>query len=136
MKRLTAPLALVLFAGTTFASDLTLRTIVLTGTPPPGLPTLMFDFLSDPRLADTGEVAFWADVAGPGVTDANNGTIWSDRSGSLALVLREGDLTTISPTTIYSAIPYPNFTNTLRIGVAGATQDTSLPPSPPQPIRL
>jgi hypothetical protein len=136
MKNLSAPLALALLAGAAAASDLTLRTIVLTGTPPPGLPTLTFDFLSDPRLASGGEVAFFADVAGPGVTEANNGTLWSDRTGALALVLREGDPTLLSPTTYYSAVPYPNFTDSLRLGVTAATQDSALPPSPPQPIRL
>ena len=136
MKTIAAPLALALLAGAAAASDLTLRTIVLTGTPAPGLPTLTFDYLSDPRLATGGEVAFFADVAGPGVTEANNGTIWSDRGGATALVLREGDPTGITPTTVFSAVPYPNFTGGGRFGLIAATQDTSLPPNPPQPIRL
>ncbi|MCC6660521.1 MAG: hypothetical protein IT437_06500 [Phycisphaerales bacterium] len=136
MKNLAAPLALALLAGAAAASDLTLRTIVLTGTPAPGMPTLAFDFVSDPRLAAGGQVAFFADVAGPGVTDANNGTLWSDRTGPLALVLREGDATLISPTTYYYAIPYPNFTDTLRFGVTASTEDSDLPPIPHQPIRL
>lgn len=62
------------------------------GTVPPGVPAgLTFDLLGDPALGSTGFVAFPARVAGTGVASTNDAGIWSNRTGSLGLVAREGN---------------------------------------------
>src|SRR3954466_10132766 len=67
------------------------RTLALSGQAAPGVAGATFESLSDPRISITGgAVAFRANLAGTGVTTDNDGSIWSDRSGALALVYREG----------------------------------------------
>ncbi len=69
------------------------RTVALTGQQAPGTPSgVNYSSLSSaPRLNETGQTAFAANLAGPGVDSSNNGGIWSEGSGSLALVARGGD---------------------------------------------
>ena len=43
-----------------------------------------------PVINDAGQVAFRANLAGSGVDSTNNQGIWSEGSGSLALVARTG----------------------------------------------
>jgi hypothetical protein len=63
------------------------------GDPAPGLPSgVFFRTLGyDPKLDAAAHVAFRGEVAGPGITDANNEGFWSDVGGSLALIARTGD---------------------------------------------
>ena len=44
-----------------------------------------------PVLSNLGQVAFYAEVEGPGVTEENEGGIWSTVSGELEMVIRAGD---------------------------------------------
>ncbi len=109
---LVPSLAFLIAAAAGRASDVRFQTVALSGDPAPGLAGLTFDWFSDPRVTTTTlgspdpRIAFWADVAGPGVTEANNGTIWSNRTGVLALVAREGDPSPI-PNLVWGAIPSP-----------------------------
>jgi len=48
-------------------------------------------FHSAPSLNGSGQTAFVGSLAGPGVDGANNMGLWSEGSGSLRLVVREGD---------------------------------------------
>ena len=48
-------------------------------------------FASSPVLNDAGQTAFCADLTGSGVDSTNDAGIWSEGSGSLALVARSGD---------------------------------------------
>ena len=66
------------------------------GDPAPGMEAdvTFSDFLGAgfaPVLSNLGQVAFYAEVEGPGVTDANRGGIWSTVSGRLEMVIRAGD---------------------------------------------
>ncbi len=112
MPALVPSLALLIAAAAGRASDVRFQTVVLSGDPAPGLAGLTFDWFSDPRITTTPlgipdpRLAFWADLTGPGVTEANNGTIWSNRTGVLALVAREGDPAPI-PNLVWGAIPSP-----------------------------
>jgi hypothetical protein len=55
----------------------------------PGTPAgVVYSYLAEPVLNDAGAVAFRGAVTGPGVTAANAEGIWSDRSGTSALVVR------------------------------------------------
>jgi len=90
-----SPRSLAVLAGTmlpaaaAIAGPVTYSVIAVTGQPAPGLPGLIFDALADPRIDDLGRVAFWARLGGGSVTTSNDGSLWSNRSGPLALLLRE-----------------------------------------------
>lgn len=68
-------------------------TVALAGQPAPGLAGITFHTVADPRVAADGSVMFLARLQGSGVTTANEMSIWTDRSGSLAMILRQGGLT-------------------------------------------
>lgn len=132
MSRIT--LVVLALAAAAPARDLRVTTIAVSGDPAPGLPGLTFEFFSDPRLSAPGKIAFWADLQGPSVTELDNGSLWSDRDGSLALVLRENDPAPFAPDIRYAAFPYPVFTHTGRFGFTAALRDGAVPPPPaPQP---
>jgi len=64
------------------------------GDPAPGTPAgVNFDVLLNAPLAinDAGHTAFRGTLVGPGVDGSNNIAVWSQGSGSLALVARAGD---------------------------------------------
>ncbi|HMO86080.1 MAG TPA: hypothetical protein PKC18_14290 [Lacipirellulaceae bacterium] len=68
-----------------------LAPVAMTGEAAPG--TAMgtrFVRFNSPRMTSSGKVAFDATIEGEGETMANNGGIWSDRDGALALVARLG----------------------------------------------
>ncbi len=54
-------------------------------------PGVDFDVLNSPIFNNAGQTAFWARLVGPGVDDTNDEGLWSEGSGSLGLVAREGD---------------------------------------------
>ena len=131
-----ASASLLAFAAGAAASDLTLRTVVLSGDAAPGLPGLTFEWFSDPRVAAPAstplapKLAFWADLAGTGVTESNNGSIWSDRSGSLALILRESDRSPAGGGVVFGALPSPAFNNDGRIAFTASHFDPAQPTLP------
>ena len=80
-----------------------LRTVALTGQQAPGTTGgviyesfgALYDsfagaILSWPVLNDAGQTAFRANLTGSGVDSTNNHGVWSEGSGSLALVARTG----------------------------------------------
>ncbi len=125
-----APGALALAAGTTLARDVTYRTVVLTGQPAPGLAGVTFAAVTDPRINASGQVAFWAALAGTGVTTSNDGSIWSDRSGSLALILREEDQIPTGAPRFYGAFPWPAFNDAGELALTASFYDANPPPDP------
>lgn len=58
-----------------------------------------FSFASLPfALNDRGEVAFYNELTGPGVTAENDGSLWlADATGALTLVVREGSPFEVAP---------------------------------------
>jgi hypothetical protein len=73
----------------------TLRTVALSGHQAPGAPSgvnfsSFLNLLAPPALNDAGQTAFLASLSGGGVDSSNDGGLWSEGSGSLALVAREG----------------------------------------------
>jgi len=71
-------------------------TFVLRGgdTPPGFPPGFMFvtsDGVTSPRLNDAGEVVLRADLVGPGITSANNNSLWRFQGNTLQMIMREGD---------------------------------------------
>ncbi len=71
------------------AGPVTYTVIARSGQAAPNLPTLTFEAVADPRIDDVGTYVFWARLAGAGVTTSNDGSLWTNRSGTLALLLRE-----------------------------------------------
>jgi hypothetical protein len=125
--------AAVMFASGAFAGP-TFRTVAVSGAQAPGQAQgVLFSFLSDPRINDAAAVMFWADLIGPGVSSANEGSIWSDRSGSLVMLLQEGQNTGQSPTSVWAAIPRPAFNSAGRLGLTGTLSD---PVDPNQTVNM
>lgn len=68
-----------------------LAMLARTGSQAPGTPSgVNFDNFGTVQLNSAGQSAFFATLAGAGVTDDNNRGIWSNRTGSIALVVRGG----------------------------------------------
>jgi hypothetical protein len=98
-----AALALIATLEPSGVQAAALRTVAISGQPAPGTPngmaynsfgsdydSLLGVFFRGPVLNDAGQTAFRADIAGSGVDSANNRGVWSEGSGSLALVARTG----------------------------------------------
>ncbi len=100
-------LTLVLAAHGQAATNL--RIVALTGEQAPGMPNgVILDELNRPDINASGHVAFAAIFAGPGVTTANDNTLWSDRSGALSQVAREGAQAVGLPAmVVYKSFPVP-----------------------------
>lgn len=96
MKRYTVALLPVLIqfaaSGTPAHAD-HIRLLVEVGQSAPGLPGLQFSHIDPPALNNSRSVAFFARLSGPGVTSANDTSLWImqlDDPTSLRLLLREG----------------------------------------------
>jgi hypothetical protein len=77
-----------IWAGPVSAPTLVART----GSAAPGTSAgVIFATLDLPLMSTLATVAFQATLTGVGVTAANDSSVWSTASGSLALVAREGD---------------------------------------------
>jgi hypothetical protein len=82
-----------------FAHAAAIRTVALSGQQAPGTPDGVgyFSFgtfqgaVSQPVINNAGQVAFGAFVLGNGVDATNNFGIWSEGSGTLGMVAREGN---------------------------------------------
>ena len=61
------------------------------GSPAPGLPAgVNHNVFYEAAMNDVGQTVFWVALTGNGVNNSNNFCIWSEASGSLALVARMG----------------------------------------------
>jgi hypothetical protein len=84
-------------SGIFFDSGGTLRLLVRHGDPAPGLTGLSFDRsdhaspLRVPLVSTLDHTLVGSFLAGPGVDATNDESLWTNRSGSLQLLLREGD---------------------------------------------
>jgi hypothetical protein len=88
------------------ASAQLLRTVALTGRPAPGIPGGSFDgFYGFSSINSSGKVAFWAD--GNGVPLIAGG-VWSEGSGMLQLVAKDGDQVPGLPNATFDSVGSPN----------------------------
>jgi hypothetical protein len=84
-----------------------LRLVAREGAAAPGATTgqTFNSFSSSVVLNDVGQTAFLAELRGNGVSDSNESGIWSEGSGSLELVARQGDPAVGAP----SSVKYDEF---------------------------
>ncbi len=122
--------ALLIAAAAVHASDVRVQKVFVSGDSAPGLGPIGFDFFSDPRLNTAGNLAFWADLAGPGVSENNNGSIWSNRSGTFALVAREGDPVPSGTGLVFGSLPAPAFNSQDRVAFTASLFDPLNPTNP------
>jgi formylglycine-generating enzyme required for sulfatase activity len=101
--------ALLAFPATTVRASET-RTVALSGQQVPGMPDGVnfssSSVFNSPVLNDAGQTAFVARLTGSGVDSTNDRGIWSEGSGSLALVARQGSHAPGTP----SGVNYGNAT--------------------------
>jgi hypothetical protein len=117
--------ALVLSATLQQAHAATVRTVALSGQSAPGTPSGVNFYFSDssdfpftPALNDAGQTAFFARLIGGGVINGTNDEgIWSEGSGSLALVARQGSPAPGTP----SDVNFNNFLAHPSLNDAGQT---------------
>ena len=87
------------------------------GSSMPGLPAGVVNFtMEEAGLNDAGQTVFYANLSGSGVNNSNNQSVWSDVSGSLALVARKGD-----PIPGMPGVSFGNLNFTDAINNAGQT---------------
>src|SRR5262249_24527862 len=93
----------------------TLSLLARAGDPAPGTPSgVSYSFLVGPQfvLNDAGQIAFFSMLSGPEVDSSNNAGIWSQSSGSLALVARTGSQAPGTPSGVaYSTLLRSPFLN-------------------------
>ncbi|MCH8824207.1 MAG: hypothetical protein IH984_11955 [Planctomycetes bacterium] len=97
--------------GSALADTITFRIVALTGDPAPGTPPdVDFSlFFRDPVIDGAGHSAFVARLTGPDVGDSNDDGIWTEGSGSLALLVREGNQTPGLPDGVLFATCHAGF---------------------------
>jgi hypothetical protein len=101
----------------------------------PGIPDAAFIGFAPPVLNSASQLAFLGSAIGPGVNSSNNSGIWSEGSGVLDLVAREGMhapgtpsgllLTSLSPPS-FNAAGQSAFTATLIGDGVDATNDRGI----------
>jgi len=77
-----------------------IRSVYREGEPAPGAGAALFGWLHERRVAlnDAGQVAFVADLAGPGVNSTNDAGLWAtDGTVTLCKLLRKGDSFAVAP---------------------------------------
>jgi hypothetical protein len=113
------------------APTVTYRTVVGTGQAAPGLPSLSIGAPFDPRFGPGGTLWFYGNLAGTGVTFANDGTIWREVPGSFSLIARETQQSPASPTEQITGIPTAAVSaNEGRVFFAGSFGPLPTPTSP------
>jgi hypothetical protein len=134
--RFAGVLGLLALAGLAAAPALATgpQLVILSGTQAPGMaPDVVFEFFSDPRLTSDGQIAFWAELAGPGITEANAGSVWKvgGRAG-FTLVRRQGDPSPVAGFHL-AALPSFSFNNLGEYAFTASLVETA---SPIHPTRL
>lgn len=124
-----------LLAAPAAASPLPLTVVSYSGQSAPGQPAgVTFAFFDQPRPGRdpaTGWpiLSFWSELAGPGLTSANNQAIYTDRSGALAPVYASGADAPWYTLTTFNAFSQLAAGIDGSIAIVGVVTDTGLPPN-------
>jgi hypothetical protein len=113
------------FRGSTSAS---LQLVAREGSPAPGLPSgVNFSIFASPKINSTGRLVFTTSLIGSGITTANDSSLWTDSTGSLALVAQEGSPATgISAGVNFAAFSSPAINDNGRIAFFGNLTGTGV----------
>jgi hypothetical protein len=104
--------------------------LVLSGAQAPGLPPgVLLAFPADVRINSEGDIIFWSELSGPGVTPANAGSVWRLSAGTPSLIYRQGDPSPIAGHH-FGAIPWVALSESGSLALTGALVDTSTPNHP------
>ncbi len=88
------------------------------GSPAAGTPAdVYFGAVRPPLINHAGKTAFTADLVGSGVTTTDDGGVWSEGAGTLALVARKGDQAPGAP----AGVNFSGFNSTVTMNGAGQT---------------
>jgi hypothetical protein len=90
------------------------------GSPVPGLPGVSHDGFYQAGLNNAGQTIFYALLSGSGVNSENNQAVWSEGSGSLAMVARQG-----GPVPGMAGVTFGNINITGAINDVGQTAFTA-----------
>jgi hypothetical protein len=71
------------------------------GSSMPSMPGVVNEFMEEAGINDAGESVFWAELSGSG---GNSGSVWSEGSGSLAMVARQGSPVPGMPGVTFDAV--------------------------------
>ncbi len=87
---------------------------------PDTAPGVVYSKIIFPKFNNTGQIAFAGSLTGPGVTSSNDNGIWSEGSGSLSLLVREGDAAPgMAPGVVYSSLSSPELNDAGQTAFAG-----------------
>ena len=97
--------------GSALGDTITFRTVALTGDPAPGTPrdVKFSTFHGDPVIDGAGHSAFMARLTGPDVDASNDQSLWSEGTGSSALLVRQGNQAPGLPEGLLFATCYAGF---------------------------
>ena len=85
----------------------------------PGLPGVTLARVNGLTINDLGTWVFHGVLAGTGVTVDNDGSVWSNRDGSLTLEYREGGAAPLEGYS-FSSMPYPALNNDNALCITGS----------------
>lgn len=107
-----------------------LTLIAASGRQAPGLPPgVLFRELGDPVMNASGQIAFQAALVGPGITQANGGSLWLFDGSTLRVVIKGGDSLIITqPTTTVRSLGPPILNDSGRLAFAGLVQGPNVDP--------
>jgi hypothetical protein len=132
-----AGLALTIAAPVMAQVDVSLRTIVLRDTPHPSLPMdTAFDRFDAPRINEDGRIAFTARLMGPPVTNIDDGSVWTDRSGGLEMVYRENGGAPFAIDIRYAGFASPAFNEHAALAFSAGLFDNSGPALQPTNVAI
>lgn len=106
------------------------QAIASVGQQAPGMaPGVTFRDFGDPVINPAGQISFNASLEGPGITAANQGSVWLFSAGVLLPVLKGGDVPNIlQPTTTVRELMLPLLNATGKLAFGGVVQGPLVAP--------
>lgn len=106
------------------------QAIASVGQQAPGLPVgVTFRDFGDPVMNASGQISFNASLEGPGITSANQGSVWLYSAGVLLPVLKGGDIPNATqPTTTVRELMLPLLNGSGKLAFGGVVQGPLVAP--------
>ena len=112
------------------SQSLGVQAVASVGQQAPGMvPGVTFRDLGDPVINASGQVSFNASLQGPGITAANQGSVWLYSAGTLLPVLKGGDIPNLTqPTTTVRELMLPLLNASGKLAFGGVVQGPLVAP--------